>query len=411
MSLAVQPVVEVRFGVGPTFTSGMLLGSATQGILGTNVLGTSAATPVDITTQTLSVSTQRGRDRTFDNYSAATCTIELIDENGDWNPDNTNSPYYGDILPMRQLRITANYNNTTYFLFLGYITSIDWQWDKAADVAFVTLTAEDAFRAFNLQQITTVAGSTAGDLPGERIDQILDEITWPSQLRDLSTGYVTLQDDDGTQRSVLSAMQTVESTELGGLYMHPNGKVTFKGRYDIAQTAADPVVTFDDDGTDLKYTDIDVILDDQDIANSVTVERTGGTAQNRSDATSIATYFTRSMSRTGLIMQTDAQADAQANLILNYRKNPQLLVNSITVDLTEDSNRVAPCLGLDFFEPIAVRRTQPGGSKITADLTVQSIAHRITPESWSMTIGTALPLATAFILGNTVYGRLGESTL
>lgn len=411
MSLAVSPVVEVRFGVGPTFTSGLLLSSASQGIVGTNVLGTSAAAAVNVTNKVTRISTRKGRDRAYDNYSAGTATITLIDDNGDWNPDNTNSPYYPNLLPMRQLRVTTNKNNTTYFLFLGYITSIDWEWDKAADVAFVTITAEDAFRLFNLMKITTVTGSAAGDLPGTRINQILDEIDWPSQLRDIDTGYVTLQDDDSSERTVLSALQDVELAELGALYMNPNGKIVFKGRYDTALAAAATPAVFDDDGTDISYQEIDVSLDDQDIANKVTVQREGGTAQTRFDQTSIDTYFTRSLSRTGLIMQTDTQADSQANIILNYRKNPQLLINSIGLDLTENTTRVDAGLGLDLFDPITVIRTQPGGSKITADLTVQGIAHDITPQRWFTTISTALPLGTGFVLNNSRYGVLGTSTL
>lgn len=411
MALPATPKVEIRFGTGASFGNALILGDPDNGILGTNVLGTSAAQPVDITGQVTSINIRRGRDRAFDSYNAGSATITFIDETGDYNPQNVSGPYYGEILPLRQIRISASYSGTTYYLFSGYITNWDYQWEKGADLAFVTVSAEDGFRLLNLTEISTVTGTSAGDLPGTRIGDILDEISWPTSMRLLSDGQVTLQDDDGSDRAVLDALQTVEATELGALYFDPVGRLVFEGKNDVALKASGTKTVFSDTGSDVKYQEIDVSLDDQELANEVTVTRVGGSAQTASDSTSIDAFFRRSLTRSSLIMETDAQALSQANAILNYRKDIQLRVDSIGLDVSEPSNRVVPALSLGFGSPIRVTRAQPGGGSVTVDITVQGVSHTITPDRWVTTFSTAFPLATAFVLGSSEFGVLGQSTL
>jgi len=411
MALPATPTVQIRFGTGASFGNALVLGSAANGILGTNVLGTSAATPIDVTSQVTEVNIRRGRDRVFDTYEAGTAVIRLLDMTGDLNPQNASGPYYGDILPLRQVRISTSYSGSDYFLFSGYITSYDYEWQPGADIAYVTIVAEDGFRLLYLADVDTLAGAAAGDLPGERIDQVLTAVNWPSSVTDIDLGDITLQDDPGGRRSALEVLQQVEATELGALFMAANGDVTFRSRSQVAGQASGTKTYFDDTNTNVQYQAIDVTLDDTDLANDVTVTRTGGTAQNAENAGSITQFFRRSLTRSNLLMETDAQALQQSNMILNYRDDVQLLVRSIGLDLSSVSSRVAAALELEIGDPIQVIRTQPGGSNITANVTVQGISHQITPETWFTELKTALPLATAFILGSSEFGILGTSTL
>jgi hypothetical protein len=411
MALPATPKVEIRFGTGASFGNALVLGSPTQGILGTNVLGTSAAVPIDVTSLVQLVNIRRGRDRVFDHYEAGTAVVSLLDQTGDYNPQNASGPYYGDILPMRQLRISASYSGADYWLFSGYITSWDYEWPVGADFARVTIVAEDGFRLFNLAEVDDIPGAAAGDLPAERISQVLDAIDWPASQTTINGGSITLQDDPGGIRPALQVLQQVEDTELGALYMAANGNLTFKGRSTLSVQATGTKTYFDDTGTNVQYQAIDVTLDDTELANDVTVSRVGGTAQNAQSPISIEQFFRRSLTRSGLLMETDDVALQQANSVLNYRKDVELLVRSVGVDLSSPSNRVAAALGLELGDPIQVIRTQPGGSTMTADLTVQGVTHQITPETWFTTISTALPLGTAFVLGSSEFGILGTSTL
>jgi hypothetical protein len=221
MTLPCQPVVNLRLGLGAGWGDPLVLGDPLNGILGTNVLGTSTVQVVDITNLTTNISIRRGRDRVFEQYSPGSATIRFYDTTGDWNPNNAASPYYPQILPMRQVQISTEYLGVPYYLFTGFIQSWDWEWDYINSIAWVTIVAQDAFRLFNLANITTVTGAGTGDLPGERVNQILDQIGWPQSLRDIDNGNIECENDNGTLRTALAAIQTAEITELG----HRTGRI------------------------------------------------------------------------------------------------------------------------------------------------------------------------------------------
>jgi hypothetical protein len=348
----------------------------------------------------------------FEQYSPGQAIIQFLDFTGDWNPDNAASPYYNQILPKRQVKVTTAYLGTGYGIFTGFISSWDWTWaDQAADYAIVTITAIDAFRLLQLAEITSVTGANNKDLPGTRIGLILDEIDWPTNLRAIDTGDTELQNDPGTARQTLAACQLIEQSDLGAFFVDGDGNITYLSRVTLAQRASATATEFNDDGTDIAYQDLDINLDETELANDVTFTRAGGSAQQASDATSITEYGRRSYSQDGLMMETNTTALNRANQVLAYRKTPRLRVDSITLDLSSVSNRIPAGLGLDIGDPIVVNRTMAAGTTFDLRVTVNGISHDITPDRWITRFTTAYPLSTAFILGSSQFGILGTNTL
>jgi hypothetical protein len=412
MTLPCQPTVQIRLGTGAGFGDVLILGDPVDGILGTNVLGTSVIQTVDVSSTVQQISIRRGRDRMFEEYTPGQAVIQFQDFTGDWNPDNATSPYYGQIKPMRQVRIQTEYSGTGYFLFTGFITSFDWTWaDQSADYALVTIQAVDAFRLLQLSNIDNVAGAANKDLPGERINLILDAIGWPSSLREIDNGDTELENDPGGIRDALGACQIIEQSDLGALFIDANGHVTYLARTTLSERAAGTATVFNDNGTDIAYQNLDINLDETELANQVTFTRLSGSPQTVSDATSIDEYFLRSYAREGLMMETNALALARATSVLNYRKDPRLRVDSITLDLSSASNRVPAGLGLNIGDPIVVNRTMANNTGFDLRVTVNGINHDITPERWITSFTTAYPLSTAFILGSAQFGILGTNTL
>jgi len=412
MSLPCTPVVKIRLGTGASFGDPLVLGDPLNGILGTNVLAPAAVQVVDISSLVTQISVRHGRDRMFEEYLPSDAIIQFQDFTGDWDPTNTGSAYYPEVKPMRQIQIYTTYNGTTYPIYAGYIWSWDYDWaDPSVDYALVTIQCVDAFRLLALANITTVTGAANKDLPGERINQILDEIDWPASGRDIDTGDTELQNDHGEERTVLQALQTIEKSDLGALYIDHLGKVVYISRTSQASKAAGTPVYFDDIGTNIQYQDITVAYDDTELANEVTLTRYGGQPQTASDSASIDEYFLRSFSRSDLMMETNATALIRAGQILNYRKQVRLRIESLTLDLSQDADRIEAGLSLEIGDPIVVRKTMAGGSHIDTRLTVQGHSHDITPDRWITRLTTAQPLSTAFILGSTEFGVLGTSTL
>ena len=116
------PIVNavINFSTGPAFAQAMILDS---GILGTNVLADSAAVIVDVSDVVDSIETKRGRNPQADQFQTGTLTMRIVDQNGDFNPQNPAGPYYNLLTPMRKVQITATYGATTYPIFSGFITS------------------------------------------------------------------------------------------------------------------------------------------------------------------------------------------------------------------------------------------------------------------------------------------------
>ena len=407
------PVINavINFSTGPSFAQAMILD---QGILDTNVLADSLAVIVDVSNVVDTIQTNRGRNPQADQFQTGTLTMRIVDQNGDFNPQNTSGPYYGLLDPMRKVQITATYASTTYPIFSGFITSYTTTTPKNADeVTYTTITAVDAFRLAQNAQIATVAGATAGDLSGTRVNQILDQIGWPSSMRDVDAGLTTMQADPGTARTSLAALNTVTLSEYGAFYVDAAGSFVFQDRNVTTASIGGTPTVFNDNGTAIGYFNAVWRLDDTLVFNAASITRTGGTTQVATDAASIAKYFTHSYNQQNLLMQTDAVALDYAQAYVASRKETSIRCDAITLDLYTDNYNagIIAALDLDFFDPITITTNQPGSSTLTKTLQVFGVAMAITPSSWKTTLTTLEPIIDGFILDSSLYGVLDTGVL
>jgi hypothetical protein len=401
----------INFSTGPAFAQAMILD---QGILGTNVLADSAAVIVDVSNQVNKIDINRGRNAQADQFQTGQLSLRIVDQNGDFNPQNPASPYFELLDPMRKVQITATYAGVTYPLFSGFITSYTTTTPLNADeVTYTTIEAVDAFRLAQNAQIATVAGATAGDLSGTRINQILDAIDWPVSMRDVDAGLTTLQADPGTPRTSLAAMQTVEISEYGALYVDASGSFVFQDRSVTTESIGGTPTVFNDNGTDIGYANAIWRLDDTLVYNSASITRTGGTAQVATNAASIEKYFIHSYNQQNLLMQTDAVALDYAQAYVASRAQTSIRCDAIELDLYTDNYAagIVAALDLDYFDPVTITTNQPGTSTLTKTLQVFGVKHAITPNNWKTVFTTLEPIIDGFILDSTIYGVLDTGVL
>lgn len=400
----------INFSTGPSFAQAMILD---QGILGTNVLADSAAVIVDVSNQIDYIKTQRGRNALVDQFQTGTLSLRIIDQNGDFNPQNPASPYYELLTPMKKVQITATYAGVTYPLFAGFITSyVTTQPREATEVTYTTITAVDAFRLAQNAQISTVTGASAGNLSGTRINQILDEIDWPATMRDIDSGLTTMQADPGTNRTALQAMQTVSDSEYGSLYVDAAGSFTFQDRQVTTASIAGIPTLFADNGTGISYVNANWILNDVLVFNKATISMAGGSPQVATNQPSIDKYFLHSYYLDDLLMQTDAVALDYARAYVASRAETSIRCEAIELDLySPDYNAgIIAGLDLDFFDPITVITTQPGGSTLEKTLQIFGVQNVITPNSFKVIFTTLEPIIDGFIIG-TSSGVLDQNVL
>ena len=406
------PVVNavINFSTGPSFTQAMILDS---GILGTNVLADSASLIVDVSNVVDSINTRRGRSAQADEFQTGSLTLRIVDQNGDFNPQNPSSPYFGNLTPMRKVAISATYNDVTYPIFSGFITSYTTTTPRNAnDVVYTTITAVDAFRLAQNAQISTVTGATA-QLSGTRVNKILDQIAWPTEMRDVDAGLTTLQADPGTARTTLAALTTVANSEYGAIYVGKNGYFVFQDRTVTASSVAGTPVVFNDNGTDIGYANAVWRLDDTLVFNQANVTRTGGSVQTAINQASIDLYFAHTYNQQDLLMATDADALNYARAYVASRAETSIRCDAIELDLYTDNYDagITAALDLDFFDPITITTNQPGNSTLTKTLQVFGIDMSITPNKWRTVLTTLEPIIDGFILNSTQYGVLDTSVL
>ena len=404
--------VSIDFANGPAFGNPLILDDPSTP-LGVGILADAPADVVDVSDIALRVSIRRGRNRVLNSFEAGIATVVLEDENGDYNPQNTSSPYYGKLLPLRKIRVYADYDDGSgldrYYLFSGYITSFDNTFRLGNDeVSTVTFQCVDAFRLLQNVQITTVAGSSAGQTTGARIENLLDLASFPVSQRLIDVGDTLVQADPASSRSLLAACQTIEQTELGGFFIDDEGNAVFLSRSTVSEKADETPLLFNDNGTDISYQSIDFAYDDTQIFNDISVTRLNGVLQNVQSTSSIETFFIHSGSRSDLLMQTDAEALDQASMLLNARENALLRIDSIGLNLMDStaSNRIVAGLESDLFTLINVTKTGQASSTFTLELFVQGIQHDITPNTWTTRFLTAEPIIQAFILDSAIQGLL-----
>jgi len=239
--------VLVDLGSSPTFPvagTPFTLNNATYGKLDSNFLASGSSNIVDVSSQVLKINISGGYDLLQDQFQTNSGYIRIYDPNGWWNPQNTASPYYGFLSVNKKVRFNAIYGGVTYPQFSGYIFAYNYSFPTAMNFGYVDLMVGDAFRLLNLVNITTITGATAGQTTGQRINTLLDNVNFPTALRQVDTGDFTTAADPGTTRTLLSACKNVEAVEQGAFFADASGNLVFKSRTNVQLTNGAAPITY-----------------------------------------------------------------------------------------------------------------------------------------------------------------------
>lgn len=412
MALPAEISVSFDFSSGATFGFPFTIGDAKYGVLGTGTLGSSTVPVpiVDLTPNVRNITINRGRDIQTDQYAAGTAVVRITDPDSYFNPQNTSSPYYGYLVPLRKVRIAATTATTQEFLFSGYTTEYRYTYDQSEQMGYVDIYIADAFRLYNLAQITTVADSGAGQTTGTRIGKILDQVDFPSNMRTIATGQSQCIADPATLRTSLNALKNVEFSEQGAFFINGSGTAVFKDRNSVASSIAGTPIEFNQTGG-IPYRNLVFAFDDKLIINQAQMTRYGGTAQFYENADSIARYFPHQYSAQELVIDTDANALNIAATYVATRAETTIRIDQMLVDLLDPAVPTDTMIGLDYFDNLRISNNQPDGSTIVKTLQVQGLKWEISPNSMQVTVTTLEPIVDGFIIGSTERGIIGVSAM
>jgi hypothetical protein len=413
MALPAQIAVTFDFSSGATFGTGFVIGSPDNGVIGVSSFGADDVIipTVDLTPDVYSIAIRRGRNIMKDQYEAGTATVRVLDPQGFFNPQNPASPYFGYLVPLRKVRISATTDTAEYFLFSGYVNDYRYTFPVGQETAYVDILCSDAFRLFQMANVATIADTGAGQDTGTRINKILDDVLFPNSMRSISTGDTTCLADPASLRSSLEAIKNAEFSEgLGAFFMSPDGTAVYKSRSEVTATLGDTAIEFNQT-TGIPYKAVKYAFDDKLIINSVVFNRVGGTAQNVFSQDSIDRFFPHSLTQENLIAEDDAQVLGIAQNYVNTRKETTIRIDEMTVDLQDPAVPTDTLIGLDYFDNLEITNVTESGSTIVKTLQAQGFAWDITPNKMQVTITTLEPIVDGFIIGSSQYGIIGVSTM
>ena len=391
-------------GGGVSFT----LDDTTKGKLDSiYVLGGDVLT--DVTNYVASVFVNRGKSRELDRYTAGNASVTLHNDSRTFDPFNTASPYYGNILPRKPIVIETNGDR----VFTGFIDD----WDLTYDISgksFASVSAIDGFMRLSAAELDSFV--TTSQLSSARVTAILNrpEVAWPIANRSIETGLTTLQADTVAENTnALQYLQLVDTTENGQLFMSRSGAVTFKNR--AFNPSFISTLVFADNATanSIPYSNIGVMYGSENLYNRVTITRNGGSPQVADSTTSQNAYGIAAFSIDGLLLNSDTEALSFASYLVGLYDDPELRINEVTVKLHDKtSEQVDKLCSLEIADVIQVIFTPNKiGSAITQYAMVTGVSHDIGIDEHQVIFQLASVSVTNFVLDSTQFGILDTNIL
>lgn len=335
----------------------------------------------------------------------------------EWTEGGGANLYAGQIVPMRRVRISAVTDLYTVTVFSGYITEWARSWEPGG-FPRVTVSCVDGFRVLAGCEVDEVASAVgAGETTGARIGRVLDrsEVTYGAD-RDIDAGQSTVAATT-LGANALQLVQAAAVAENGWLFVARDGTLTFRDRH--AALSSDPTVSIlcgpDAEAlSGIQFHDIAQDYSDGLLFNRVVVSGSSGNVQVVEDADSIAKYLTRTLDRTGTILDSDDEAaNAAAWLAARYAE-PEVRLTSATVklhdpDLLSDVDR-RDVLQLDIGARVTVNWSPTSGVLVEQASVVEGLTHSCGSGGWTVTLQLATADTNPYLRwGDATYGVWGQN--
>lgn len=361
---------------------------------------------------------RRGRTREDQAIQPGTLTCALGNRSGDYSSDNESSPWRWNDEPLMSrgigVRVRASLawdalvddpdvlvdsldvlvdGSLSVVMFTGFIESVD---ADQGNNPIAVLTASDALAQIAPSQVETIAANYAGDTTAERIDRILDAISWDSTLRDLTGSRTMLNTTYGA--SALSLADEAVGCEYGVLYSSRHGYLTSKPFEDAFDTTLRFQLSDDADSGLLSYSALTTKPSTEYLVNDVKVvaDAVDYTATNDY---SIALRKTKVSRTYNAPLNSGAQAQALADLILD-----RLSANTVRADSVEIN-----CAGLtvaewanviqaELRERAEIARTTVDGRYRLYNCLIESLNIDISPSGWMLRMNLSPGIGGAFFV-------------
>lgn len=338
-----------------------------------------AASYTDITTYVRDFHIRSGRAKQFETFSPATLELTVNNTDRRFDPLHAGGAYYPNVLPRKQVRVSAVWSATTYRLFHGYIDALPQIGEPSNQLGWATITATDGRKLLSSSRCPTDPTNPVGD--GEtaavRIGRLLDYAGWPAALRDLDADSPALVALVPNGQSIMGEIDTATAADQGKFYFAGDGKATYRGhRWQLTNNLT-ASATLGDGAGEIPYTDLVLSFDDVRLYNRAKGTSGTGTVLDLSDATSVAAYgeSTRDFGTLGIV--NDNVLRNTLEWTLAAFKDPHLRVDSLNLNPRNSPATIYPVVfgGIIGARWTAKRRPQNVGSAISQDVVIEGVEH------------------------------------
>ena len=404
MALPTQKV-ELGFDLSFSASSNLFtLNDATKGQLD-GEFGLGGLQFIDVTERVKNFSIARGRRNDFAAFPAGQAVVEFNNHDRAFDPLYAESPFAGNIIPRRQIRISSG----GIVQFVGWIN--DWNLDYLVNGdSVVSVVAVDATSIFAKQTITGF--TPPEELSGARINRILGlgDVGWAEEFRDIDAGQQLLGNQAIEDNSnALQYLQTVSQSEPGSLFIDKTGNVTFRDRNNFPTSDTTTFLG----GTGIPFQNIAVVYGSENLYNEIQVSRLGGGTAVAFDPASQADYGIKNLTISDLLMADDDQALQLALVYAQRYSQPEYHFDSVEINVMKlTPAQQAEILDLDIGSIARIEFTPNGiGEPIVRFTEIIGINKTVGPQTHFITLGFQALDFTALILDDAVFGRLDSGVL
>lgn len=162
----------------------------------------------DVTSYVRSINVSRGRDSDTSNFESGTATLTLDNRDRRFDPFHTTGPYYGKLLPRRQIRIRGTISGNTYGVFRGFVSGWPVELAESGYDSTVTLSCFDLLGLLAEEELPD-------DLAGFYIKSLTPRHYWPldDPLNPANTAALELRDEGSTPVPIKSFTQFVGNAD------------------------------------------------------------------------------------------------------------------------------------------------------------------------------------------------------
>jgi len=359
----------------------------------------------DVTERVKSFSLSRGRSSLFSSFPAGSATVVFNNHDRAFDPLYTASPFFGNIIPKREIRITSG--NSVQFS--GWVEDWNLSYSPNGD----SIADAVAFDATGLLAGRTLPETTpTQQTSGARVNAVLNAagVDWSPELREIDTGQAILSNFEiPANTNALTYLQTVASTEAGNIFIGKNGKVVFQNRQKAA--TSESLVEFGEGG--IAVQGLEVVYGSENLFNEITISREGGGTATAQDSNSIDEYGIRNLTISNLLFSTDEQS---LELALNYAvefSQPEYRFQSLDVPLhklgSTDQEKIQ---NLEIGSICKVTFTPNGiGEPIARFVEVIRIEQDVNPETHFVSLGFSSLEYASLVLDDAEFGKLNAYSL